>query len=69
MDCITKMPVNKVYYEETEGKHTVILASHDQGYRRTFETKELAMRCLHYLESCIGGLDPHTAMMLFAFYV
>jgi len=63
------MPVNKVYYQETEGKHTVILASHEQGYRRTFETKELAMRCLHYLESCIDGLDRDTAMMLFAFYV
>jgi len=62
------MTVNKVYYQENDGKHTVILALHGEGYRRTFETKELAMRCFHYLESCIDGLDSTIAMMLFVTY-
>jgi hypothetical protein len=68
------MPVNKLYYQETDGKHTVILALNGEGYRRTFETEELARRCVSYLESCIGGLDPQadtqtTAMLLFATYI
>ena len=67
------MPLIKIYYQETDGKHTVILVSHGEGYRRTFETEELARRCVSYIQSCIGELDsqadaPTTAMLLFATY-